>query len=195
MPFYLSGIAKPTSLAGAALLFCLGLFPSCGGDASSSQPAAVATANRPAAEISMKEGEVLNSVAYGNGTLVAVGDLGNVMISKDMSTWTAQSSGTDSVLFGVAFGNGRFVAVGMDGTLLTSTDGTGWTQVASVNGEALYGVAFGSGAFVAVGANGTALVSQNGVEWGACTTGVTNWLYGVLSRRIDSLPSAKAVSS
>jgi len=49
-----------------------------------------------------------------------VGDAGTLLTSRDGTTWTRRTSGTDNGLFGVAYGNGTFVAVGWYGTLLTS---------------------------------------------------------------------------
>ena len=51
----------------------------------------------------------LHGVAYGNNTLVAVGDAGTILTSPNGVTWTTRTSGTSNVLFGVAYGSNSFV--------------------------------------------------------------------------------------
>jgi len=55
----------------------------------------------------------LESVAYGNGTFVAVGTQG-IFASPDGTSWVRQPSPKDRTLKGLAYGNGTFVAVGYD---------------------------------------------------------------------------------
>ena len=102
----------------------------------------------------------LRSVAYGNGTFVAVAvrEGGAILTSPDGVTWTRRASGGNS-LNGVAYGNNTLVAVGDRGTILTSTDGVNWTARTSGTGYALIGVAYGNGLFVAVGLVDTILTS------------------------------------
>ena len=68
------------------------------------------------------------SIAYGNGTFVAVGYGSLVATSADGSHWSQQSLGANDGLFGVTFGGGAFVAVSTVGTAYKSTDGKTWTQ-------------------------------------------------------------------
>jgi photosystem II stability/assembly factor-like uncharacterized protein len=72
----------------------------------------------------------LKSVAYGRGTVVAVGDGGKIFRSTDNgATWTAvANSGFGSLnINAVAYGGGAFVAVGNGGAIRVSTDdGVTW---------------------------------------------------------------------
>ena len=70
-----------------------------------------------------------NSVAYGNGLYVAVGDRGVIQTSPDGATWTQRVSGVETSggewnLYRVIYAGGRFVAVGEGARILTST--TAW---------------------------------------------------------------------
>jgi hypothetical protein len=119
----------------------------------------------------------LNSVSYGNGTFVAVGN--DILTSPDGVTWTLRNSGTDASLRGVTYGNGAFIAVGDNGTILTSPNGVTWTLRNSGTDMSLHGVAHGNGTFIAVGDNGTILTSPNGVTWTLRNSGTDVSLQGV----------------
>src|SRR5438477_742162 len=85
----------------------------------------------------------LNSVAYGNGRFIAVGQSGTILLSSNGASWTGCNSGTLQNLSGVVYGSNTFVAVGNHITL-TSRDGIVWTnQVA--NAYAAKAVAYGAG--------------------------------------------------
>src|SRR5579871_5745389 len=60
----------------------------------------------------------LNSVAFGNGLFVAVGDLGPVQISSDGTNWTTLPPFGPITLNKVIFTNSQFVAVGNSGAIL-----------------------------------------------------------------------------
>jgi len=62
----------------------------------------------------------INSLVYGNGTFVAIGEEGIILTSADGAVWTARTSGVINQLRDVAFGNGTFVAVGYNGTIIQS---------------------------------------------------------------------------
>jgi hypothetical protein len=97
------------------------------------------------------------SVAYGNGTFVAVGEKGTILSSIDGVNWSPQISGITDWLRGIAFANGYFVAVGDAGTILTSPDGMNWDlPLYSDNGYDLEAVAYDTNqsAFAAVGGYG-----------------------------------------
>jgi hypothetical protein len=71
----------------------------------------------------------LYGVANGDG-IVAVGELGTTIESRDGETWTLRSSGTSATLKAVAYQNMNkpgFVAVGDGPTVLTSPNGGVWT--------------------------------------------------------------------
>jgi len=121
----------------------------------------------------------LNGVTYGNGTFVAVGEVGTILTSTDGVTWDTKTSGTTQGLEGVTYGNGTFIAVGGSGTILTSTDGVTWNTRTSETTNHLYGVTNGNGTFVAVGGSGTILTSSDGVTWSTRTSGTTQGLHGV----------------
>ncbi len=117
----------------------------------------------------------LESVAYGNGLFVAVGNPQvssscPIYTSPDGIVWTQQTLPAKTLetlerFFGVTYGNGLFVAVGASRTgaddlvlvptIFTSPDGATWTQrTAPVEAgllSRLYGVTHGNGTFVAVG--------------------------------------------
>jgi hypothetical protein len=121
----------------------------------------------------------LNSVAYGNGTYVAVGKVGTIVTSSDGVSWTNRSSGTTNPLWGVAYGNGMFVAVGDGGTIVTSSEGVSWTSRSSGITNVLASVAYGNGTYVVVGQFGTVLTSSDGVSWTTSgTMGFTGITYG-----------------
>jgi hypothetical protein len=158
---------------GFAPLLAVTLVTACGGKSGESHSAAVtqtssgtAAATAPlAAALSVKTGEMLNAITYGNGTFVAVGDLGKILTSVDGTVWAPHPAATDSSLLGVAFGQGRFIAVGASGAILSSDDGTTWDAAESGTEEYLFSAAFGNGAFVTIGSGGTMLHSTDGASW------------------------------
>jgi hypothetical protein len=108
--------------------------------------------------------DVLNAVAYGNGTFVVVGDSGILLSSPNGTNWTQESSpgfGANSIN-SVAFGNGRFVAVVNDGSIWSSADGTNWSAEFAGGGASLFGAGFYQGdQFITTGALGTILLGGN----------------------------------
>src|SRR5262245_8383564 len=66
----------------------------------------------------------LYAVAAGPGRVVAVGKLGVVASSADLSAWTVTQNGPD--LSAVAYGNRGFFAAGETGSGLASADGVNW---------------------------------------------------------------------
>jgi hypothetical protein len=94
-----------------------------------------------------------NSIAYGNGVLIAVGENGSVLRSSDKGvTWNSNNTGVSSSLLDIAYGNGRFVAVGEQGMVIVSTNnGSTWSSQrvdSSDNPNSIESVAFGDGVFV-----------------------------------------------
>lgn len=116
----------------------------------------------------------LHGVTWGNGTFMAVGDVGAIPTSPDGTTWSLRwTPQTFGLLSGVTWGNGTFVMVGWpSGMLLTSPDGTTWSRVLLPPGLGLYGVTWGNSTFVAVGYNGTILQSDPLLESGPPPTEV-----------------------
>ena len=106
---------------------------------------------------------ILNGVAYGNNTIVTVGNSGIILTSSDNgSTWDNRSSGTENHLFGVIYGNSKFMTVGKGGKIFTSDKGTTWTSETSATAYNLMGITYANSKFVAVGYNGNILTSSDG---------------------------------
>lgn len=108
----------------------------------------------------------LNSVAFGNGIIVAVGDGGTVAVSSDGGEyWTLEGPVTREIVGGgeevltsnlnaVSYSDGKFMAVGVDRAIITSENGSGWVWDncddidASVD---FYGLAYGNGVWIVAG--------------------------------------------
>jgi hypothetical protein len=102
---------------------------------------------------------VLEKVAHGGGTFVAIGNdingVGAIFTSTDGIRWAKVETGlSNSILMtGVTYGDNIFVVTGRDGSgsvILSSPDGTTWE---SISGPAVRidRIAYGNGAFVGVG--------------------------------------------
>lgn len=124
-----------------------------------------------------------NSVAFGNGLYVAVGDRGVIQTSPDGVNWTQRlSSGTSGEpnLYKVIFAGGRFVAVGDANSILTSTDGITWIATYSGGGGNLYGVAWSGTHYLAVGPD-SMNSSVDGITWtrsnAFAMTPTVTWLF------------------
>lgn len=120
------------------------------------------------------------TVAYGNGTYVAVGNASaNTTVglySTDGITWNTMTmpgsrrwGGTiNGEVGGIAFGGGKFVATTVQGTAVatTSTDGISWAPETSLpTGVAVY--TYGNGKFVGSGPNVSVsnASSSDGLSW------------------------------
>lgn len=121
----------------------------------------------------------LNSVAWGNGTFVAVGDEGSLLTSADGEEWVEQWSTTSADLNRVAWDGESFVAVGEGGAILASTDSWNWHPGMTSSVADLYGVAAGDEVSVAVGSDGTILATNDRRYWFAPITGAIAELRGV----------------
>jgi hypothetical protein len=131
----------------------------------------------------------LRGVAFGKGTLVAVGLIEdatsnpphNIVASTNFfETWDATVA-AGANLFAVAYGNDVFVAVGQQqqsgtGCIAISTNGQIWTTASVPTTNALRSINFVQGVFVATGASGTLLSSTNGLDWSVRATSHTNSL-------------------
>ena len=120
-------------------------------------------------------------VAYGNGTFVAVSQIGAtssmVMTSPDGVNWTSRAVNNANSWSSVTYGNGMFVAVARNGTsttqIMTSPTGEVWTSRSLPAGSGAGGwhdVAYGNGLFIAVSPNGSdptkqIMTSPDGVKW------------------------------
>lgn len=123
----------------------------------------------------------LNAATYYNGTYLAAGAAGTMLLSTDAVTWTQQACNTSgNDLYALASnGGGGYVAVGQKGTIVTSPDGKNWATVSSGTTNDLYAVTFGYPYWIAVGKGGTMLASTNGANWVPITTNTTQDLKGI----------------
>lgn len=125
-----------------------------------------------------------NSVAFGNGTFVAVGPSTNgdgVMRSTDGKNWIASTGVPNNTWTSVAYGNGIFVAVastGVGNRMMWSKDGARWT-VSEISRDLNWGmIKFGNGVFVAAVKDRLRLASvlaysSDGITWKTPTITVT----------------------
>jgi hypothetical protein len=122
----------------------------------------------------------LNSVAYGAGRFVAVGEGGNGLVTTDGKTWER----TDPVGLGdfpvVAFGDGKFVVCA--GRCRTSSDGKTWSAPGSGSGPSTH--TYGKGQWVGMGDQ--YYTSADGLRWTAHGGGAGG-LEHVRFGRIDGL--------
>lgn len=110
----------------------------------------------------------LFSIAFAGDYGVAVGDVGQIMVSEDGgASWVRSKAPTDLALLSVAVNGGRTIAVGQMGLILIRDRGEKWKEVESGTKERLLKVAVNSnGLAFAVGAFGTVLRSKdNGLSW------------------------------
>jgi hypothetical protein len=114
----------------------------------------------------------LNSVAYGDGLFVAVGNSATIRTSTDGLIWATQTPNTNNVLNEVAYGNNLWVAVGNNGTLRTSTDSITWTTRNPNTSNSINAIAYGNNLWVAGGNSGTLRTSTDAITW---TTQTSNF--------------------
>ncbi len=112
------------------------------------------------------------SVAYGNGTFVAVATGStNAATSTNGITWTARTLPSALSWYSVTYGNGTFVAVANGSNVAaTSPDGITWTSRTLPSSTGWASVTYGNGVFVttASGSNAAA-TSSDGITWTART--------------------------
>lgn len=125
-----------------------------------------------------------NSVAFGNGTFVAVGPSTNgdgVMRSTDGKNWIVSPGVPDNTWTSVTYGNGIFVAVastGVSNRIMWSKDGAKWT-ISETSRDLNWGlVKYGNGVFVAAVKGILRLpsvlsYSSDGITWKTPTITVT----------------------
>ena len=114
------------------------------------------------------------AVAYGNGTMIAVGVRGakiriSINTGQIYGAITTPPSGMGN-LQGVCYGDNKFVAVGAAGTdkaFYSNADGTVWYNSNTTHNGIWQSVTYGDGKFVAVSSGGTysAMYSENGETW------------------------------
>lgn len=114
---------------------------------------------------SLPDGVRLQAVFTDGKMLIAVGDEGTILSSKDGQVWNQEFSSEQTMLYGVVHlpALQLWVAYGGSGTLLTSPDGHHWASLSS-SGPSLWQVAGGAPGFVAVGFK-TMAYSSDGSDW------------------------------
>jgi len=120
-----------------------------------------------------------DSVAYGNGTFVAIdvinGNTQSVMTSPNGLTWTLQTTPSGKRFSRVIYGGGLFVAVGYrpnpnefsTSQIMTSPDGITWTLQTHPS-TIPSNIAYGNGIYVVLnefGSSTDVLVSSDGITW------------------------------
>ena len=113
-------------------------------------------------------GLYINTLAYGGGKFIALGNAGEIFSSTDGKSWSRSSTTTlpTGQFHGLAYGNGKFVCVGELGKSYYSTDGKSWNSTSGLDKSVKYhGVTYGNGRFVCVGEGGKSYYSTDGVTW------------------------------
>jgi hypothetical protein len=114
------------------------------------------------------------SIAYGNGTFVALPNSGttNAMSSSDGRSWTLRTSAGGYQWNAITYGNNQFVAVAGDtNAVMTSATGTSWTLYTGMPTSGFTGVAYGGGKYVAIG--GSPMYSSDGINWATSSVPLT----------------------
>ena len=109
--------------------------------------------------------DTMESVAFGAGRFVAVGDGGLIHVSSDGASWSAGQRPVSLTLNQVIYVNARFIAVGNSGAIVTSPDGLTWTPQISGATNNLLAITFGNGHYIACGAAGQLAISADGTNW------------------------------
>ena len=121
---------------------------------------------------------LVNGIAYGNNTWMAVGvnntEPGVIATSYDDGlTWVGQSVQND--VKGIAYGNGIWVATGAYSGVGTcaiySTDGVNFLPTNNDYDDGA-SIAYGNGVFVIAGVTGVLAYSRDGLDWGVLASGV-----------------------
>jgi HYDIN/CFA65/VesB-like, Ig-like domain len=117
----------------------------------------------------------LSGVAYGGGTFVTTGMIGQMLTSSDGYVWGSEKA-TSENLRGVGYGGGTFVAVGDHVTILASNDATNWDALSEGTASAGFnGAAYGNKLWTVVG--------DYGISWFYDSTTGSNW--------VSSLPTSQ----
>lgn len=129
------------------------------------------------ASLTSENSVVSDAIAYSTGLTsandsisvspeyIAVGNLGKIIISSDLTTWTNK---TQPGIFGytsITFNGTIYVAVGAAGAIYTSNDLETWTQRTSSTTANYTKIVYRNGKFVAVGASGVVSYSADGISW------------------------------
>jgi hypothetical protein len=172
----MKNLHKLLGIAALAMVFSFASCPTGGGGGGGGSGGGGGGGNWKAVDVSGIFGtNSILSIAYGNGTFVAVGDNnGKIAYSSDGVTWTAVNTGYNYTMSRVTYGNGKFVAGTYHGSggprVVYSSDGkSGWTELSSAldSGDTqIRGLAYGNGKFIAAwGMSGKISTSTDGITW------------------------------
>jgi hypothetical protein len=116
-----------------------------------------------------------NSVVYGRGMFVVVGDNGKVSYSYNSIDWANTYKDGDKEIDikfnnvaanSIAYGDNKFIVVGDNGKASYSPDGINWSQAEiEFDDIAANSIAYGDNKFIVVGDNGKASYSLHGKDW------------------------------
>lgn len=150
----------------------------------------------------------IQSVAYGGGKFVAVGDGGKVSTSPDGVTWTPRTTawlGAVTTITGIIWDGSKFVAVGYDATPVgyagTSADGITWSVAALPTNDqnAPSCVSFGAGVYV-IGCNGTGSTlgnywtSPDAATWTARNTFNSSGFFNMIFDGVDFVAGVRSAA-
>ncbi len=109
------------------------------------------------------------SITYGNGIFMALGENGLIATSSDGINWRASIMDEFYIFWkSIAYGNGRFVGVGYYGNYVSTDNGATWQQEMM---RYAHTITYGNGKFVAYRSDGemgispSTAVSSDGIDW------------------------------
>lgn len=105
----------------------------------------------------------LNSITFGNGLYVAVGN-GCIYRSADLISWTKDTQLSDNYS-AIIYAKNQFILLGGQGALYTSPDGSTWTLRSTPTESNLVCVRYLNGLYIVGGWYGTILTSTDGIAW------------------------------
>lgn len=126
------------------------------------------------------EGTSFNSICYGDGGFVAVGNSGLILASADGLNWNQVAPDVTGHLYQVRWTGDFYLATGASGTVLTSEDGEQWQARTSGVNVALRASASSADLHLIVGDSGTIFASSDGVSWTPVTSGTDLSLRGIV---------------
>ena len=121
----------------------------------------------------MPSSQSWNSVCYGNGKYVAVGNDNDnrhsdiMAYSIDGISWTQSTMPISQQWTSVCYGNGKYIAVaGTTDKMAYSIDGISWTQGTMPSNQEWNSVCYGNSKYVAIAYNSTTMAySIDGISW------------------------------
>ena len=107
----------------------------------------------------------LNDVISVNGTDIAVGDVGIVLVAKDGGNFRPVKSNTTKSLYSITVFKETFFAAGAGGTIIYSSDGEHWTKIKSGIKNDILSIAANERMCMAVTSESKVLMSKDGQKW------------------------------